>query len=97
MTLTPWARTALALIAAAIWFRPEALAGPLNCSLEHYKTLAGLTAAVTGETLTMVWDGEKNQEVRLRLAIDGGTPTIRELAVRRKGAAFGGDGRSRRR
>ncbi len=39
--------------------------------------------------LTLTWDGERNQEFRLRFAIDNGTPTIAELAARKKAGAWG--------
>ena len=62
--------------------------GSLNCSLASYKAVAGLAATVAGDALTVTWDGDKNQELRLRFSINSGTPTIAELAVRRKGAAW---------
>jgi hypothetical protein len=65
-----------------------ASADPLACSLAGYKAGPGLTAGVSGDTLAVTWDGAKNQELRLRFAIDGGTPTIRDLAIRRKGATW---------
>lgn len=54
---------------------------PLNCDLADYKAQSGLTATVAGEVLTVLWDGDRNQQVRVRFAIDKGTPTIQELAV----------------
>ena len=60
-------------------------ADPLNCDLTAYKAVSGLTAAVADDALTLTWEGDRSQEVRLRLAIASGTPTIRELAVRRNG------------
>ena len=54
---------------------------PLNCDLAGYKGQSGLTASVAGDVLTVVWDGDKNQQVRLRFAITAGTPTIQELAL----------------
>ena len=65
-----------------------ASADPLTCSLTSYKATQGLTAAVSDNTLTVTWDGDKDTELRMRLAIDAGTPTIRELAVRKKGGAW---------
>ena len=63
-------------------------AEPLQCDLAEYQALSGLTAAVADDTLTLTWDGDRDQEVRLRLTINGGTPTIRDLAVRPAGAAW---------
>ena len=56
-------------------------ADPLNCDLAGYKAQSGLTASVAGDVLTVVWDGDRNQQVRLRFVIEKGTPTIRELAL----------------
>ena len=75
------AYTTLALLALAT----AASADPLNCDLTGYRAAPGLTATVAGETLTLTWDGDRGQEVRLRLTNSGGTPTILELAVRRNG------------
>ena len=58
-----------------------ASADPLNCDLTGYKPQSGLTASVAGDVLTVVWDGDRNQQVRMRFAIDKGTPTIQELAL----------------
>ncbi len=66
-----------------------AATAPLNCNLSGYQGAAGLNAAVTGDSLAVAWDGDRNQEVRLRFVIDNGTPTIAELAARRKGGAWG--------
>src|SRR5580765_8431810 len=62
---------------------------PLNCNLAGYQGAAGLNAAVTNESLAVTWDGDRNQELRLRFVIDNGTPTIADLAARRKGGAWG--------
>ena len=82
------ARMAPALAAAILFLGPAAKADPLNCRLAEYKALPGLTATVAGDTLMVTWEGDRNQELRLQLAIIGGTPTIQELAVRRKGGMW---------
>jgi hypothetical protein len=73
---------ALALVASSV------CADPLTCSLADYKTTPGLTATVADDALVVTWDGERDQQVRLRLTIDRRTPTIRDLAVRRKGGQW---------
>src|SRR4029450_11913947 len=73
---------ALVLIASAV------SADPLNCTLTAYKPARGLTAAVADEMLTVTWEGDKGAELRLRFDIDHGTPTIRELAIHRKGGQW---------
>ena len=55
-----------------------------SCDLSAYKAGSGLVAANASDGLRLLWDGEKDQQLRLRLAIDGGTPTIRDLSVRSK-------------
>ena len=76
-------RTVLA--ALGVFFAAATLdADPLNCNLSGYKAMAGLTAAVSENMLTLAWDGERDEQLRLRLAIEQGTPTIREIAVRSK-------------
>jgi hypothetical protein len=61
-----------------------AQADPLRPTVRDYKPQAGLTATVEQETLVMAWDGEAGAALRMVLAIDGGRPTIRELALRGK-------------
>ena len=64
------------------------IADPLTCNLTGYKAQAGVTASVSDNTLTLTWDGEKSDEVRMRLTVEGGTPTIKDLAVRGKGGQW---------
>ena len=55
----------------------------LNCDLTQYKASTGLTSALEGNVLTVSWNGQGTSQLRARFAIDGGTPTIRDLSVRR--------------
>ena len=59
-----------------------------GCSMGGYKAVPGLTAVSEPGGVDLTWDGEGNQQVRLRLTITGGAPVIRELAVRNTGAAW---------
>lgn len=63
-------------------------ADPLRCTTTGVTRVAGLSAETSADVLTLAWDGEAGQQVRLRLAIDQGTPTITELAVRPGGGAW---------
>jgi hypothetical protein len=77
-----------ALAASFLFPAWEAKADQLNCSLAEYRALPGLTAAVAGNTLIVTWEGSGNQELRLRLGIDGGALLIEELAARRNGGTW---------
>ncbi|MBI4521437.1 MAG: hypothetical protein HY701_11410 [Gemmatimonadetes bacterium] len=76
------------LSAAVGSLAPPARADALSCDLTRYTGSAGLTAAVSGDVLTLAWDGDPGQEARLSLIIDDGVPTLQEWAVRRKGGAW---------
>ena len=58
------------------------------CNMSGYKASSGMTASAADGALAITWDGDHNQELRLRLAIQNGTPTIQELAVRHMGKAW---------
>jgi hypothetical protein len=55
----------------------------LNCNLTQYKASAGLTSAIEGDLLTVSWNGQGTSQLRAQFAINGGTPTIHDLSVRR--------------
>ncbi len=73
---------------------PAAAADPLTCDMTAYKSAPGVSAAIAGDTLTLTWEGDRQQEVRLLLSLVRGAPTIREVAVRRPWRRLG-DGRVR--
>lgn len=60
----------------------SAAADPLNCSLTAYQEREGLAAVIVGDTLTVTWNGDPGQRLRLQLAVDAAAPVMRELAVR---------------
>ena len=78
----------LSLAAAVLGVAATASADPLTCSLTGYTAAPGLTAAVADNTLTLTWDGDKTQEVRMRLGVEQGAPMLRELAAHRKGSPW---------
>jgi hypothetical protein len=88
ITLTSLAAVSSACVAAVICVA-SVQADPLSCNLSAYKAAPGLTAAVEGSTLALTWDGDASGEVRMRLAINNGTPTIQDVSVRKKGGAWG--------
>lgn len=66
-----------------------ASADPMSCALDSYKAQPGLSITQGSDALTVLWSGERNQDLRLRWVLANGTPTIQELAVRRAGGAWG--------
>ena len=88
LRLSPTKFRCLVVVAALGLSVSDAVADPLNCSLSQYKATSGLTAVADAATLTLTWDGDRNQELRLRLGITEGTPTIQDLSVRKRGGAW---------
>ena len=74
-----------ALVGALLLGVRIAQADPLNCNLAEYKAAPGLRADVADNSLVVTWEGDNHAELRLRFGIEGGTPTIQELAIRPKG------------
>jgi hypothetical protein len=75
----------LALLAILAFSSSAAWADPLTCTVAGYRAADGLSATVANDALTATWDGDQGQEVRMRLAVVSGVPTIQELAVRPRG------------
>lgn len=64
-------------------------ADPLTCTLTGYKAMPGLSASVADNALTLTWEGDRGHELRMRLTLVSGAPTIQELAVRKAGGSWG--------
>jgi len=60
----------------------------LACTFTGYKPTVGLTAAVEDESLAVQWEGEPGEQIRMRLGIQEGTPTVIELAISAKGGSW---------
>jgi len=63
-------------------------ADPMTCDMKSYKPATGLSAAVAANTLTVTWDGDHAEALRLQFAITAGAPVIQELAVRKGSGAW---------
>ncbi len=81
----------LAAVSLVVYWAPAVYASSL-CSLDAYKTQAGLTASNQGGALVVTWGGRGGQELRMRLGIHDGTPTIEDLSVRRVDGEWGSIG-----
>jgi hypothetical protein len=75
-------------LGAMLMMAPRPKADGLMCNLSAYKAAPGLTATVDANVLTLAWDGDKTDQVRARLAIVNGTPTIQDLSIGRKGGTL---------
>ncbi|HKT79808.1 MAG TPA: hypothetical protein VJP86_06280, partial [Vicinamibacterales bacterium] len=73
----------LSLTALLIVSPLAASADPLNCNLSGYRQAAGLVASQSNNLLTVTWDGDRGEEVRLRFSLVNATPTVDDLSVRR--------------
>src|SRR5437764_14725724 len=63
-------------------------AEPLTCDMKAYKPLVGLSATAAVDRLTVIWDAERGEALRLQFVVTGGAPTIQELAVRKGGGPW---------
>ena len=72
-------------VAFATTQKPVLQAQATACNMSGYTSADGLTATAEGDGVTIAWAGDQGADLRMRLAIEGGTPVVRELAARRKG------------
>jgi hypothetical protein len=77
----------VALVASAVPGFTPSIQGQ-TCNLSEYKPTPGLAAAAERYNLTVTWDGEKNEEISLRLGLRNGSPLIEEIAIRHKGGSW---------
>ena len=70
-------------IAAVILSFISASAGA-SCDMTAYKPQAGLTAAAAGDSVVIAWNGERGQELQMRLGIERRQPVIQSLEIRSK-------------
>jgi len=75
-------RAALVIL-VGIPFTPAIYADPLNCNLAGYRAAPDLMATVANDALSISWKGD-SADLKMTFAIEHGTPTIRELAIRGK-------------
>lgn len=74
--------TALKVLLLSALANHGARCANFGCDLTRYHAQPGLEAVQEGETLSLIWAGERESHLRLRFAIVAGIPTIRELAVK---------------
>lgn len=72
------------IMTMTIGYLARAQTDSLNYDLTSYQAQAGLSAKIDGNVLTVNWNGEENNQLRMRFVVQNGTPTIRELAIRKR-------------
>ena len=69
-------RAPFATVAMLLFTSAAASADPLTCNLSDYRQTPGLTATVANDALTVTWDGDSGQQVRLRMTVMSRVPTM---------------------
>src|SRR5260370_30692761 len=54
----------------------------MSCNLQNYKPASGIKAEQSGNSLTISWSGESNEQLRAQFTIRDGQPIVQELAAR---------------
>src|SRR5258708_19322709 len=54
----------------------------MSCNLQNYKPATGIKAEQSGNSLTIFWPGESNEQLRAQFTIRDGQPVVQELAAR---------------
>ena len=63
-------------------------AADLNCDLKDYKQIDGVSAELRGETLEVVWSGERGEQLRAGFIIRNGQPLVSDLEARKNDAKW---------
>ncbi|MDE3150112.1 MAG: hypothetical protein KGL37_11650, partial [Acidobacteriota bacterium] len=59
----------------------------VNCDLQEYKSILGVTATANRGSVELTWPGERGEELRARFTLRDGQPVIEELAARKPATA----------
>jgi hypothetical protein len=83
-------RTIIVLTGATILLARAAVPpdGSLQCDLSQYRAQTGLSVAMAENQLVVTWKGARDAELRARYVIENAQPLVRDLAVRKGGAAW---------
>jgi hypothetical protein len=77
-----------AFVTIPLWLTFVMQADPLRCDFTGYKALSGLTATATASGLTIQWEGSRSQPLRLRFAVENGTPMIEEFVLKARNGTW---------
>jgi hypothetical protein len=62
-------------------------AAPLSCDFSQYQPTEGIRAELKGDLLQLTWEGVARQQVQVSFGLQGTSPVIREMSVRKTGGA----------
>src|SRR6202050_3436041 len=78
----------LAVVLSLGLFSVMSGAQSLNCNMQEYKSVDGMKADWDHKSVTLVWTGEGEQQLRARFTLRDGKPVVEELAAQKKGGSW---------
>ena len=74
-------------IRVLLFFASVGTAAPLSCDFSQYQPTEGIRAELKGDLLQLSWEGAAHQQVQVSFGLEGTSPVIREMSVRKMGSA----------
>src|ERR1039457_2433239 len=71
------------LIFALLAFTGFGAAQSLNCNLQDYKSIDGIKAIASTDSVELTWDGEAGTQLKAAFTLRDGQPVVKELAARK--------------
>ena len=65
-----------------------AVAQAQSCNVQDWRPIAGVSVTASSSDVTVVWQGERGQQNRVRFALRNGQPVVEELAAQKTGGAW---------
>ena len=69
----------------SLFFATSGNAAPLSCDFSQYQPTEGIRAELKGDLLQLSWEGASRQQVQVSFGLQGTSPVIREMSVRKMG------------
>src|SRR5690349_20455880 len=61
---------------------------PLSCDFSQYRPTEGIRAEMKGDVLQLSWEGTGRQQLQVGFGLQGTSPVIQEMRVRKMGGAW---------
>jgi hypothetical protein len=71
------------VICALFAFAGVGTAQSLNCNLQDYKSIDGVKAVASADSVELTWDGESGAQLKAAFTLRDGQPMVKELAARK--------------